>query len=341
MKKNKIWRALAAAGSFVVLSNSHFLMKPLAKVELEKKEFTVSGPEECRRLLMELVSSAETGVRQECFLTGEDYEPETLVIAQMFPDSINISNTKMKEYDKDGHHYVTCRIGFERGIDTSEQTDTETSEGDVIGKRWFVGDVRSLKIGDRTYRFRCVDDDYGNHLDGQNYALFLCETVIRSDVDSTEYQREIMTFGMTNNYKTSRIREWLEENADAEWLMPVGTGVNAAFLGASVPGTYSDFSESAFLRHDLVMQSGYDRVFLLSLEEALQYKEELWDVSGGDSSYDRGYWLRTPTFSTGEDGKFSYGTWEYVVDLNRGCICPAEVTDGSIGIRPAFCLPQT
>ena len=48
MKKNKIWRVLAAAGSFVVLSNSHFLMKPFAKVELGEKEFMVSGPEECR-----------------------------------------------------------------------------------------------------------------------------------------------------------------------------------------------------------------------------------------------------------------------------------------------------
>lgn len=340
MKKNKIWRVLAAAGSFVVLTNSYFVMKPYAKVDFLENEFVISGQEECERLLMELVSAAETGVRQEYFLTGEDYEPETLVIAQMFPDSVNISNTKMREYDRDGHHYVTCRIGFQRGLGSSVENVPEEKEGEVNGRRWAVGDERSLKIGDRTYRFRCVDDDYGNDSDYQNYALFLCESVIRSDVDSTEYQKEILTFGTTNNYKVSRVRQWLEEETEAEWLVSVGTGVNSAFLGATVPGTYSEFSESAFLRHDLTVQSVSDRLFLLSLEEAFKYKDELWNVNGGESSYDRGYWLRTPAFSTGENGKFNYGTWEYMVDLDRGCIRPAEVADGSIGIRPAFCLPQ-
>ena len=46
-------------------------------------------------------------------MTGEDYEPETLVIAQMFPGVKRISNTRMATEEKDGKMYITCRIGFE------------------------------------------------------------------------------------------------------------------------------------------------------------------------------------------------------------------------------------
>ena len=39
-------------------------------------------------------------------------------------------------------------------------------------------------------------------------------------------------------------------------------------------------------------------------------------------------------------GEFCYGQWGYMVDLDLGCIRPALVSDGSVGLRPAFCLPQ-
>lgn len=339
MRKNKIRKMLAAAGSFVVLANSCFAVKAYAKVDFEGKEFLVSGREECRRLLMEIVSSGEIGERKECFLTGKDYEPETLVIAQMFPDAVNISNTKMSEYEKDGHHYVTCRIGFERSPDTENKEEQEIG-GDTENRRWSVGDIRTQKIGKEIYRFQCIDDDYRDNSGYQKCALFLCETVIRSDMDSTDAERIVLPFGECNNYKSSAVRKWLSENTELTDMHPVNTGVNTAFLGATVPKTYHEFSESGFLRQELPIQSVTDQIFILSLEEAFRYKEALWNAEGAECPFSRGYWLRTPAFSVGEDGGFAYGTWEYAVDLEQGCIRPVSVDDGSIGICPAFCLPQ-
>lgn len=340
MKFKKL-KMLAAAGSLIVLSSCQIVMKPYAQAAVSGEEFVVTGPEQCRRLLMELASQVPPGERQEYYLTGKDYEPESLVIAQMFPDVVNISNTKIKDDQKDGHRYVTCRIGFER-IEEKENADFSEVEGSVVGRHWKIGDVRSLKLGEETYRFRCVDDDYGGNSEYQRCALFLCDTVIRSDVDSTESKREILTFGRTNNYKTSNIRAWLEQNGKEyeEELISVDTGVNSAYLGATVPGVYAEFTENGFLRYELPTQMAEDELFLLSLEEAFEYRDRLWDVDGGESSFSRGYWLRTPSYSETEDGEFSYGTWGYVVDLELGCIRPADVSDGSIGLRPAFCLPQ-
>ena len=84
-----------------------------------------------------------------------------------------------------------------------------------------------------------------------------------------------------------------------------------------------------------------DRMFLLSVEEALKYRKELWDTVSEESPYSRGYWLRTPVYQEGENGGFIYGTEAYAVDLRDGTIGPAEVSDGSFGLRPAYCLPQS
>jgi len=343
MKKNKIWKMLAAAGSFAVLASSQMVMKPFANMNIPEKGYEVEGPEQCKRLLMEIVSGAKAGERKEYLITGKDYEPESLIVAQMFPDAVNISNTKIMEYQDGGHRYVTCRIGFERVSEQKEGEDSEEYKGGrPTGRHWAVGDLRNWEIGGKTYLFRCIDDDYSSKADDQTFALFLCETVIRSDVNSTDSEREILTFGDTNNYKTSEVRKWLQENVNdpGNYLVSVNTGVNSAYLGATVPGTFDEFSTSGLLRHELYFQMAEDEMFLLSLEEAIQYKEVLWELEGGNTPYSHGYWLRTPSYSTGESGAFCYGSWAYAVDLERGCIRPAEVRDGSIGIRPAFCLPQ-
>lgn len=340
--KNKIWKILAAAGSLAVLSSCQSTMSAYAGSEIRTEEYMVCGPEQCRRVLMELASQAVPGKRQEYYLIGEDYEPESLVIAQMFPNIINISNTKIKDDQKNGHRYVTCRIGFECTEQLKEPDDPVTENKNIIGKHWQTDDLWHLQLGDEIYTFRCIDDDYGNNSEYQRCALFLCDTVIRSDVDSSDSKREILTFGGTNNYKTSQVREWLKENlakSDYE-LIAVDTGVDSAYLGATVPGTFDEFAENGFFKHELSPQMAEDHVFLLSLEDALEYRNELWNVKGGGSSYSRGYWLRTPAYSTDEKGEFCYGQWGYMVDLDLGCIRPALVSDGSVGLRPAFCLPQ-
>ena len=340
--KNKIWKVLAAAGSLAVLSSCQLTMRAYAEQGLHTAAYMVNGPEQCRRILMEVASQALPGKRQECYLTGKDYEPESLVIAQMFPDIINISNTKIKDYQKDGHRYVTCRIGFERVDQLEGPEDSVDENTSIVGQHWQVDDWWNLQLGENTYTFRCVDDDYESNSEYQRCALFLCDTVIRSDVDSTDSKREILTFGGTNNYKTSQVREWLRDQIkalDLE-LVSVDTGVDSAYLGATVPGTFGEFTENGFLRYELPEQMAEDMIFVLSFEEALKYRDVLWDVKGGGSSYSRGYWLRTPAYSADENGLFCYGQWGYMVDLELGCIRPAQVTDGSIGLRPAFCLPQ-
>ena len=342
MKKNRIWNILAAAaGSFAMLTSSRMVIQPFANVYSSQNRYEVENAEQCRRLLMEIVSKANEGERYEYVITGKDYEPESLVIAQMFPNAINISNTKIAEYQEDGHRYVTCRIGFER-LQDCEEGNSEP-EGGVVGRHWKIGDLRNWEIGGENYLFRCIDDDYSSNSNDQVCALFLCETVIRSDVDSSDSQREILIFGETNNYKTSEIRKWLQTNVKdpGEHLVSVNTGVNTAYLGATIPGTYDEFTTSGLLRHELYTQMAEDELFLLSLDEAIRYKEILWDLKGGGTPYSHGYWLRTPSYSTDEDGAFGYGSWVYIVDLEKGCIRPAEVDDGSIGIRPAFCLPQS
>lgn len=340
MKLN-MWKMLAAAGSLAVLSSCHTVMRPYANT-MTAEEISVNGPDSCRRLLIELASQTLPGEQRVYEVTGEDYEPESLVIAQMFPDVINISNTKIREEEKNGHRYITCRIDFERMKETGESGSFEREDEDIIGQHWKIGDMYTLMLGKETYRFRCVDDDYGDNSEYQTCALFLCETVIGSDVDSTDSKREILTFGRTNNYKTSRIREWLEQNftEKEKELTSVKTGVNTAYLGATTPGNYEAFTENSFFRYELPVQTEEDSVFVLSLEEALKYKDLLWDVEGGGSSFSRGYWLRTPSYLEDETDEFCYGNWAYAVDLELGCIRPVEVTDGSIGIRPAFCLPQ-
>lgn len=395
MQRNKIWKMAAAAGSFAVLASCQAVIQPYADTLAPEMGYSVAGPEECRRLLMEKVSSAAGRERNEFYVTGEDYVPETLVIAQMFPDAVRISNTKLDEYTVDGKRYVTCRIGFEKSPEKetcAHRWEREILEkgtclwgqkekqvcslcgeervlflpppghGDTDGdslcdrcgdriygneeieKRcWFVGDTLIREIGGRSYLFTCIDDDYRNgNSDNTKCALFLCGTVIRSDTDSTDSKREIIKFGELNNYKTSEWRRWLIKNSGeaVKEAVLVNTGVNSAFLGQTAAGAYGEAAETCLVKKELPLQVMEDRLFILSLEEALRYRDRLWDVESDESSYSRGYWLRTPAYREDGSGRFVYGDMEYAVDLESGRIGPAEISDTEFGIRPAFCLPQ-
>ena len=342
MKKRKWRNVLALVSSLLAIVSSSLRITAYADIPKTNGEYLVSNSSQCRRLLMELVSGAETGRRYVYTVTGKDYEPESLVIAQMFPDTINISNVQVQEYQEEGHRYVTRQIGFERIAPGQDTDQKDVITGDPQGRHWFPGDVRTRNVGEYTYRFRCIDDDYQNSSDDSTYALFLCETVIRSDIDSTESTKQIQTFGTNNNYRESELRSWLTARAEVpeDPVASIYTGVSSAFIGASAPGTFEQLEENSFFCYTLPIQVMKDQLFVLSLEEAFRYKDALWDVEDNMSPYSRGYWLRTPSYRSDADGNFCYGTWQYVVDLEQGCIRPAEVTDGSIGIRPAFCLPQ-
>ena len=342
MKKKRIGGVLAAAGAAAVLSGlctgRAFCLDMESYAGLLDKErmsgeteYMVSGDQECRRLLMELVSAGAGKEREEFFITGEDYEPETLVIAQMSPAAL-------------GH------LDADRDRLCDRCRDPLNGDEPIETGRWAVGDIQTRRLGKDTYQFRCVDDDYSSAgSDHQKCALFLCETVIRSDMDSTDSQKKIITFGKNNNYRDSEIRKWLRDSCTGEAglqmgaaaLMPVNVGVRTAFLGQTSPGTEGEAAETELVKYTLLPQMMSDRMFLLSVEEALEYREELWDTVSEESPYSRGYWLRTPVYQEGENGGFTYGTEAYAVDLRDGTIGPAEVSDGSFGLRPAYCLPQS
>ena len=166
--------------------------------------------------------------------------------------------------------------------------------------------------------------------------------MIRSDVGSTYEERTLIPFGENNNYKRSLVREWLMNQA--ETAVPdasfVYTGVPTAFTGSTEAGDFSQTRLDGLQSHLLPYQDCRDRLFLLSLEEAYRYREEIWDLEGKGSSYSRGFWLRTPAYTVDERGNFGYGSREYIVDLENGCFRQADVSDTGIGICPAFCLPQ-
>ena len=207
-----------------------------------------------------------------------------------------------------------------------------------------IGDVQVRAIGDKFYLFRCIDDDYEDALgNSQKLALFLCDSVIRSDNQGTSKK---MNFGDNNNYKYSKVREWLLKNAKDDFLHDTYIGITNSYIGSTRTGAYEQFSESSLLGQSRLFQQLEDRVFILSVDEAIKYKDYLWKFNGSEennpesqvSAYSKGYYLRTPQDSGITD--FRYGEGIYTVSLVDGNIRPVEVSETSIGIRPVMAIPQ-
>ena len=101
-------------------------------------------------------------------------------------------------------------------------------------RHWNIGDTVTRKIDGKSYRFRCIDQNYADHMGGhKSGALFLCDEVIPANTGS-RYEFEtpgdrdhgyvykpgpIVCFGNSADYKYSAVRGWLsrfaEEFADA------------------------------------------------------------------------------------------------------------------------------
>lgn len=232
-------------------------------------------------------------------------------------------------------------------------SDVSDSSGEEAGEFvcWHEGEAQLRFLGEHAYRFFCVDADYS---DGQDYhrkaALFLCDSVIPADADSDSMERRYFSFGENNNYKTSMVRQWLREkgSASAFGMEPVSVGVSSAYTGSTEKGSFQQLSERELIRRGIGYQKSEDHFFLLSLEEALNYREMLWRFGGSESNnpetqteaYAQGYYLRTPYDERGEDGSFVYSNRIYGVDLIQGNIHPVETDSVTYGLRPAFVLPQ-
>lgn len=345
----RVAKWLAAAGSFAVLTGCHGKIMPYAAESYAEPQTVFSDRESCRRFLMESVSAADRKGRQEIFVTGKENAIDTLAIAQTFQDVVNISKVELGQRKTTDGIMMDCRIGFEwRGRAPDEkkepvpETDHERRQENERGS-WRTGDVIVRKIAGKNYRFCCIDDDYEDERGTYGKrALFLSQSVIRSDVIRNGQTQELLFFGKNNNYKRSDIRRWLE--LESETAVPdaesVSTGAVTAFMGKTGDYDFSQTRMDGLQSVKLPFQDCQDRLFLLSLEEAYRYREFLWDMEGMGTMYSRGFWLRTPAYQTDENGNFISGNMEYIADLEHGCFRQADVSDTEIGICPAFCLPQ-
>ena len=232
----------------------------------------------------------------------------------------------------DADHDGICNICYETADEVPEAI------------RYSIGDVQIRTIGDKIYLFRCIDDDYQDAMGNtQKTALFLCDSVIRSDIVGASKK---LNFGSNNNYKYSKIREWLLDNAKADFAHETYIGVTQSYIGAKRKGTYEQLEDNNLMSMKQIFQLLQDRAFILSVDEALKYRDYLWRFNGCEtnnprsqiSAYSKGYYLRTPQDGGIDD--FRYGAGIYTVSLSDGNIQPVDVGETSIGIRPAMAIPQ-
>lgn len=255
---------------------------------------------------------------------------------------------------------------------TGTKKQTDLLEGRK--KHWNPGDTVIREIDGEPFCFRCIDGDYqdefGYH---RGAALFLCDTVIpanhgsryefETSGDSSHgyvfYPGPIVNFGSSGEYKYSSVRSWLNASGDGTiGEEPINTGVFRAYSGCTPDKLFRHFSNGT-LRGDYIgSQKMTDRIFILSVDEAFRYREWLWRFEGAqeenpESQYGafcKGYWLRNPA-----GDRENYDTdFVYIVDLINGNIHPSPIAPvgvedtedaelqvtGTIGVRPAFVLPQ-
>lgn len=238
---------------------------------------------------------------------------------------------------------------------------------------WKLGDIQARDIDGEIYLFRCIDQNYSDKTDmHRQAALFLCDTVISANYGSEYVYEElsdgtydyvfhpgpIVNFGEENDYKYSNIRKWLKEEGDQiDQTESINIGVSYAYMGKTEDGRYRQLTESLLSPSYIGNQKLTDKLFILSVDEALKYKDILWRFGGSKvdnpetqiSAFSKGYWLRNPMGTSS-----AYDTdLIYTVDLVNGTIRPQSIKpesgDGtdeelevtsSIGVRPAFVILQ-
>lgn len=261
--------------------------------------------------------------------------------------------------------------------DTLEKEEPEDRIPESGSIHWEIGDTVTVNIHGEAYRFRCIDQNYADQEENhQQAALFLCDTVIPADIGSQYafeelpdgshgyvfYPGPLVDFGDSNEYKYSRVRAWLqgaeqEEDSFSSALV-VHTGVSQAYWGSTQENRYSQMDTEGLHSEAIGSQQMVDRLFVLSVEEALKYRDWLWRFEGSEDenpqtqveAYCKGYWLRTPAGS-----RVNFDTDQvYVVDLVLGNLHPAAICPqpdenlqgeeilrtGIYGVRPVFVLPQ-
>lgn len=311
------------------------------------------------------------------YVTGKNWEPDGIALKACFGDRVSYSRV-VEEVTEDGAdtYYVT-RFRIVMGTPPPRGQEVRPGEREPWDlkkdrrQHWNRGDRAVGEIDGERYLFRCIDPDYsdpaGNH---PGAALFLCDSVIPANVGSAyTYEKgaggtyryvfqpgPVVNFGDSNDYKYSKIRAWLsrwEENFPG--ALEMKTGLSHAYQGQTEAGSTSQLRPSDLRRVPIGDQQLTGKLFILSVDEALKYRNWLWSFGGEEENprtqtgaFSRGYWLRSPAAGSGQ----AKGGQVYVVDLDGGNIRPEPVhpdgmsedaelqVTGAMGVRPAFVLPQ-
>lgn len=344
--------------------------------EIPDSRILVGDSRETKGRLLTIFGRLPFEEEHAVYLIGKNHEPEGTALKNYYGDSVQYSKLREDQFFLDRDVYTVARFSVKRVSKLREEETgerTETDFGEAWEKaHWNVGDVLTGEIDGECYRFRCIDQNYsdlgGNHQEG---ALFLCDCVIPANTGSSYIYEPLedktygyvfcpgpaVNFGDGNDYKYSNIRRWLktwEENFHR--ARDIDIGVSFAYMGSTGQGMYDQLLESDLKAYPIGNQKLTGKLFILSVEEALKYRDWLWSFDGSrqenslsqTGAFSKGYWLRSPV---GTSENHNTGL-VYGVDLENGRICPVKVRpDGtaeekelcvtsSMGIRPAFVMPQ-
>ena len=312
----------------------------------------VPGQKEADGRLLSIAGQMEAGKEYAIYLIGKNLEPDGTVLKKAYGGAILYSRLVEDCFTIDGDTYMVVRFAVKK----EEEVELEDKEASWEMLHWDMDDVLTAEFEGEQYHFRCIDQNYtdraGNHCQG---ALFLCDSVIPADFGSSYFYGQledgsygyefcpgpIAVFGKGNDYKYSAIRAWLQElEGNVTRAKAVDIGVSTAYTGSTGAGMYSQLKDSDLKGSPIGNQRLTGKLFILSVEEALQYRNYLWDVEEY-GPFSKGYWLQNPMGTAqGYDTGFVY-----MVDLVNGRICPAgirpeEGTECAVGVRPAFVMPQ-
>lgn len=327
----------------------------------------------------------EDGKDRAFYVIGRNFMPEGSILPVVFGGELEYSCTPEDTLIWQSDTYFAVRFAVR--TTKAEVFGKHESAGEAWGDpflwdeedipalhHWKIGDAVTRKLDGEEYRFRCIDQNYGEGGLGHDkiLALFLCESVIPANTGSRYvYERKedgsrgyvfhpgpVVNFGESGEYADSKIRQWLTgQEADENRFPDVNAGVESSCTGRTAQGSFSRFDTSRLRFYRLGSQILMDRYFILSVEEALKYREYLWNVDGcgeeesaaNAGAFNSCFWLRTPA----GDGSGTDTGSVYVVDLVNGNIHPQAVrpqadgeNDGElavtspVGVRPAFVLRQ-